>query len=100
MLADGFDVFLEIEVQGGLQVMEQFPDVLSIFILPPSMEELEKRLRGRGTEGEEVIQKRLREAEKELAVSPQYRYRVVNDTVERAANEVLAILEQHRSSCR
>ena len=100
MLADGFDVFLEIEVQGGLQVMEQFPDVLSIFILPPSMEELDKRLRGRGTEEEEVIQKRLSEAEKEPAVSPQYRYRVVNDTVERAANEVLAILEQHRSSCR
>lgn len=96
LLAAGYDVFLEIEVQGGLQVMEQFPDVLSIFILPPSIEELENRLRGRGTETEEVIRQRLAEAEKELAVAQQYRFRVVNDDLNTAVNEVLDILQRYR----
>ena len=96
LLAAGFDVFLEIEVQGGLQVMEQFPDVLSIFILPPSIEELENRLRGRGTETEEVIRQRLAEAKNELAVAQQYRFRVVNDDLNTAVNEVLDILQRYR----
>ena len=96
LLAAGYDVFLEIEVQGGLQVMEQFPDVLSIFILPPSIEELENRLRGRGTETEEVIRQRLAEAENELAVAQQYRFRVVNDDLNTAVNEVLDILQRYR----
>lgn len=98
MLEQGYHVFLEIEVQGGLQVMERYPDVLSIFILPPSMEELESRLRGRGTETEDVIQKRLREAENELAVAEKYQYRVVNDDLDRAVEEVLAILRRHTGS--
>lgn len=92
LLAQGFDVFLEIEVQGGLQVMEKYPDALSIFILPPSMEELERRLRGRGTEDEQTIRQRLAEAVNELAVAPRYRHRVVNDDLSRAAGEVLDIL--------
>ena len=96
LLAAGYDVFLEIEVQGGLQVMEQFPDVLSIFILPPSLEELENRLRGRGTETEEVIRQRLAEAKNELAVAQQYRFRVVNDDLNTAVNEVLDILQRYR----
>lgn len=96
LLTAGYDVFLEIEVQGGLQVMEQFPDVLSIFILPPSLEELENRLRGRGTETEEVIRQRLAEAENELAVAQQYRFRVVNDDLNTAVNEVLDILQRYR----
>ena len=96
LLAAGYDVFLEIEVQGGLQVMEQFPDVLSIFILPPSIEELENRLRGRGTETEEVIRQRLAEAKNELAVAHQYRFRVVNDDLNTAVNEVLDILQRYR----
>ena len=96
LLAAGYDVFLEIEVKGGLQVMEQFPDVLSIFILPPSIEELENRLRGRGTETEEVIRQRLAEAKNELAVAQQYRFRVVNDDLNTAVNEVLDILQRYR----
>lgn len=96
LLAAGYDVFLEIEVQGGLQVMEQYPDVLSIFILPPSIEELENRLRGRGTETEEVIRQRLAEAKNELAVAQQYRFRVVNDDLNTAVNEVLDILQRYR----
>ena len=90
------NVFLEIEVQGGLQVMEKYPGVLSIFILPPSMEELERRLRGRGTESEEVIQKRMAQAEKEMRYKDKYRYNVVNDVAERAADEVLAILAENK----
>jgi guanylate kinase len=96
MLAQGYNVFLEIEVQGGLQVMEKYPDILSIFIMPPSLEELERRLRGRGTETEEVIRQRLAEAENELAVAQQYRFRVVNDDLNTAVNEVLDILQRYR----
>ena len=95
MLEQGYDVFLEIEVQGGLQVMEQYPDILSIFILPPSMEELERRLRGRGTETEEVIRKRMAQAVEEMKYKDRYRCNVVNDIAERAADEVLAILADH-----
>lgn len=96
MLAQGYDVFLEIEVKGGLQIMEQFPDVLSIFILPPSFEELERRLRGRGTESEEVILQRLAKAREECAYADRYRYQVVNDVAETAADEVLAILAENK----
>lgn len=59
MLNQGYDVLLEIEVKGGLQILDKYPDILSIFILPPSMESLERRLRRRGTENEETIQKGL-----------------------------------------
>ncbi|HCA05441.1 MAG TPA: guanylate kinase [Ruminococcaceae bacterium] len=93
MLDNGFDVFLEIEVQGGLQIMEKYPDVLSIFILPPSIEVLESRLRGRGTEDEETVQKRLNEAKKEMAHKTKYKYNVVNDDLDAAVNEVLNIIK-------
>ena len=98
LLAQGCNVFLEIEVQGGLQVMEKYPDILSIFILPPSLEELERRLRGRGTEDEETVQKRMTQAVEELQFKDRYRYQVVNDTVERAADEVLSLLKQYQPS--
>ena len=91
-LAAGKDVILEIEVQGAQQVMQKCPDAVSIFIAPPSMTELEKRLRGRGTEAEEVIQKRLATASGELKDAPNYKYLVVNDQVETAAQEILTIL--------
>lgn len=94
MLEQGYDVFLEIEVQGGLQIMEKYPDVLSIFILPPSVEVLEKRLRNRGTEDEETITKRLAEAKNEIAVKDKYRYNVVNGELEKAVEEVLEILHK------
>lgn len=98
LLEQGFDVFLEIEVQGGIQVMEKYPGVLSIFIMPPSLEELERRLRSRGTEDEETVALRMKQAVEELKVAPRYDYRVVNDVVDRAAAEVLGILESCKSS--
>ena len=96
MLEAGYDVFLEIEVKGGLQVMEKFPDVLSIFILPPSLEELERRLRGRGTEKESVIAERMEQAVEELKYKDKYRYQVVNDDLQTAVNEVLDILHRYQ----
>lgn len=94
MLSDGYNVFLEIEVQGGLQIMEKYPEVLSIFILPPSMESLERRLRRRGTEAEEVILKRLSEAEREMSFKDRYKYNVVNGDIDTAVNEILEILHK------
>ena len=78
--------------------MEKFPDVLSIFILPPSVAELERRLRERGTETEEVIKERLSEAENELKVASQYKYQVINDDLDHAVEEVLSILHQHTNN--
>lgn len=94
MLDEGFNVFLEIEVQGGLQVMEKYPDILSIFILPPSMESLERRLRRRGTEDEETIQKRLEKAKWEMSFKDRYKYNIVNGDLDVAVNEILDILNK------
>jgi guanylate kinase len=91
-LADGFDVLLEIEVQGGLQIMEKRPDAISIFLIAPSFAELAARLRGRGDTDGAVIPKRLETARREYGVAPQYDYIVVNDRLEDAVSDVLAIL--------
>ncbi len=97
MLEQGYNVFLEIEVQGGLQVMEKYPDILSIFVLPPSMEILEKRLRSRGTEDEETIQKRLAAAKEEMTYKDKYRYNVINGELDAAVDEILGILNNEIS---
>lgn len=94
LLDEGYNVFLEIEVQGGLQVMEKYPDILSIFILPPSIESLERRLRRRGTEDEETIQKRLKAAEEEMQYKSKYKYNVINGDLDVAVNEILDILHK------
>lgn len=94
MLEKGMNVFLEIEVQGGMQVMEKRPDAVSVFIVPPSVEELERRLRGRGTEDEETILKRLSCVEEEMAYAEKYQYTVLNDTPQRAAQEILDIIHK------
>ena len=78
LLEQGKNVLLEIEVQGAMQVMERMPSCVSIFVLPPSFEELERRLRGRGTETEEKILKRLETARGELAYADKYQYQIVN----------------------
>ena len=81
-LDSGKDVVLEIEVQGALQVMEKMPECVSVFIKAPSFEILEQRLRGRGTETEEVILRRLTQAKRELEFAPRYMYEIINDDVE------------------
>lgn len=94
MLDKGLNVFLEIEVQGGMQVMKKRPDCLSIFIYPPSVQELEKRLRGRNTEDELTIQKRLSCVEEEMSYSKYYKYNVLNDDADRAADEIINIIHR------
>ena len=95
-LEQGHDVILEIELQGALQVKKRLPKAVLVFIAPPSFEELESRLRGRGTEAEEVILKRLAIARQECAYMDEFRYIVVNDEVESAADRLRAIMLSHR----
>lgn len=92
----GFDVVLEIEVQGGMQIKKLLPDCVSIFIVPPSMEVLEKRLRGRGTENDETIRKRLETAGKELGYIEQYDYIVVNGELEKAVEDTDTIIRAEK----
>jgi len=92
MLDEGYDVILEIEVQGGLQVMKRRPDAISIFIVAPSFEILGGRLRGRGDTDEEKVLMRLQQARMEYLVAPQYQYIVVNDRLEDAVSDVQSIL--------
>ncbi len=100
LLDEGYDVFLEIEVQGGVQILEKYPDILSIFILPPSMEVLEHRLNKRGTEDAETIKKRLEQAEEEIKYKDRYKYNVVNAELEKAVDEIIDILKRERSENR
>ena len=85
-------VILDIDVDGAEKVRGQFPDVPTIFLRPSSEAELERRLRARGTESEEAIQRRLEVARRELARADQYQFQVVNDTVDRAVDEISEIL--------
>lgn len=91
-LADGQDILLEIDTQGALKVQEKCPDGIFIFLLPPSLTELERRIRGRGTEDEKELARRLAAAQKEIDVAHRYRYAVVNDKVDTAAAKIAAIL--------
>lgn len=96
-MAAGRDVILEIEIQGALKVKEKFPETLLLFVTPPSARELETRLRGRGTETEEVIQDRLKRASEEAAYMDQYDYLLINDDLETCVEEMHALIQsQHR----
>ncbi|MBR0208622.1 MAG: guanylate kinase [Oscillospiraceae bacterium] len=101
-LADGVSVFLDIEVQGACQVGEKMPEAIKIFVIPPSLEELRRRLVNRGTDSPESIENRLRRAREEYAEADFYDYIVVNDKIEVAAAELQAILtaEQCRYAVR
>lgn len=92
-LASGKDVFLEIEVQGAKQVREKFPDGLFIFLMPPTLDELKKRIIGRGTESVELIHNRMEAAKKEIELTGMYDYIVENDDVERAVDKINAIVQ-------
>lgn len=92
----GIDVILEIEVQGGAQVKKLMPECVSIFIMPPSMKILGERLRGRGTEEESTVQKRLDTARREIPQAKDYDYIVFNDRLEEAVEEIQAILKAEK----
>jgi len=95
-IKEGLDVVLVIEVQGAKQVKKQFPDAILIFLAPPSMDVLEKRLRTRATEPEDVIAMRLDKAGQELKERDVFHYEVVNDDVDQAVNNVLSIVYAER----
>ncbi|WP_317313611.1 guanylate kinase [Absicoccus porci] len=92
---EGKNVLLEIEVQGATQVQKRCPDALSIFIIPPSMDELERRIRGRRSEPEEIIQQRLAKASHEMKMIPNYKYIVCNDDPKLAAELIKTIILRH-----
>ena len=93
LLNEGKNVMLEIEVQGAEKVMDHRSDVVSIFITIPSFEELERRLRGRGTESEEVIRGRMKNSQYELSRAFRYQYIVLNDEVEKAVDRINTIID-------
>ena len=95
-LAAGEDILLEIDTQGAMKVREKFPEGVYIFILPPSLAELERRIRGRDTETEDVLQKRLAAAIDEIEAGKCYKYVVTNDEVDSAVESVCAILAAER----
>ncbi|QVK18827.1 guanylate kinase [Mycoplasmatota bacterium] len=91
-LDQGKEVVLEIEVQGAMQVRERMPDAVFIFIAPPSRQALRDRITKRATEPEAIINKRMAKAEREFGMAHKYDYIVVNDTVENAADRIMAII--------
>lgn len=95
-LKNGEDILLEIDTQGALNVMEKMPKGVFIFLLPPSLEELKRRIEGRGTETEESLKKRLGAAKEEIALGEKYQYLVVNDEVENAVESIKNILKAEK----
>ena len=100
-MAEGKDVILEIEIQGALKVKEKFPETLLVFVVPPSAEELKKRLIGRGTETMEVIEQRMKRATEEAEEMDSYDYILVNDNLDKAVEDLHNLIQsQHmQASC-
>lgn len=98
MLKEGKDVILEIDPQGALQVKKKFPEGVFVYIIPPSLEELEKRIHKRGTDSPESIQCRLHAAAEEIRNAHHYNYIVVNDVVARAVGKIAAIIQAEKCS--
>jgi guanylate kinase len=95
-LEAGYCVVLNIEVQGGLQLRRVYPEAVLVFVLPPSWEELRRRLQGRRTDSKEVIRARIRRAHEEMEELVRYDYAIVNDDLERCASELEAIVRAER----
>ena len=96
-LENGKEVVLEIEVDGAGQVRSKMPDGVFIFVAPPTMADLKKRLKRRGTESDEVINERFEKAKREIGLAELYDYIVVNDTVENAADKIMAIIRSEHA---
>src|SRR5690625_2916535 len=92
-LSEGHDVFLEIEVQGAMQVQKNFSEGVFIFLIPPSLEELKNRILNRGTESPELVNNRMNKAKKEIDMMSAYDYVVVNDDVDHAVNKIKSIIQ-------
>lgn len=97
-LAEGKNVILEIEVQGALQVKQNVADAVLVFMIPPTLKELRSRLENRGTEEQSVIEQRLKRAEEEIELANEYNYIVINDTVEKAVEDISGIVNAEKNS--
>jgi guanylate kinase len=95
-LAAGRDILLDIDIQGTIQILKRFPTSITIFIMPPSLEELKKRLVERGTDSQTVVQRRMSNAKAEMARKDMYRHIIVNDRLESATAELIALIESYR----
>lgn len=94
VISRGFNIILDIEVEGAANMKKEFPQATSIFILPPDIETLYDRLKGRGTEDEETINRRIARAREELEFQHNYDFRVINDTVDEAVAEIRSIISE------
>jgi len=97
-LANGSEILLDIDVQGTRQILEKYPEAITIFIMPPSLDILRSRLEARGTDSEEVISRRLANAEKEMAQKDLYRHIVINDQLSVAIEQLISIIDQYHSA--
>lgn len=95
-LRQGKDLLLEIDVQGASQVKKQMADAVMIFIKPPSLEELIRRLKKRGTEGPEEFKLRIKNARKEMSYADEYEYIIINEKIDKAADEFIKIVKKYR----
>ncbi len=96
-LNDGRDILLDIDIQGAGQILQRYPDGVTIFIMPPSLKTLKSRLQSRGTDSPEVIAVRLKNAQDEIAQKDVYRHIIINDRLTDAIAELIAIFERYRS---
>jgi guanylate kinase len=99
-LASGRDMLLDIDVQGARQMKNRYPEAVAVFVLPPSEEELERRLRGRGTDPDEVIRRRLERAKAEMKESPAYDHRIVNRDIGESVRAFADIVARERARVR
>jgi guanylate kinase len=96
-LSSGKDILIDIDVQGTFQILERYPDSVTIFIMPPSLDTLRTRLQSRGTDSKDVMAKRLADAEKEMEKRGIYRHIIVNDKLSSAVFELVSIISKYRS---
>ena len=94
--SSGCDILLDIDVQGARQILERYPDSITIFIMPPSLDALKQRMQSRGMDSEDVVDGRMANAEKEMTQRNQYRHVIVNDTLADAVTEILAVIGKYR----
>ncbi len=94
-ISKGINVLLDIDVQGGMNIKKEYPEAVTIFIEPPSMKELERRLKVRGADDERTIKRRLENAKREMEYRSRYDHRVVNDNLDRAYSEIVGILSKY-----
>ena len=99
-IEDGADIVLSIDVKGAKRVKQEFPESVSVFIMPPSMDELEERLRNRNTDREKQVSLRLKESKKEIAASDEYDYLIVNKDLAQAVQELRSVIETERKNRR